>query len=144
MGARGFGNLSPVVVAAFCSLALAACSSQANAARADAGEVSDTGPPIVDVGQSMDENCGPTGHAVTWGQPPSDCTIDLPQVPPSPVNLWVTAEGTTVVPRDDVNGWSFEAGTMAITLNGTFCQAVLDGTITNLVVVFGCPSHPHP
>jgi hypothetical protein len=52
--------------------------------------------------------------------------------------------GNAVIPPSDRDGWVYEPGMMAITLTGSYCQAVRDGTLGELVMLFGCPVGPIP
>ncbi len=73
----------------------------------------------------------------------SSCTYTLDTVPPNPANVRVEGDGQ-VIPPNDVNGWVYEAGMRAITLKGTYCDNVLNNTIQNVVVLFGCGNIPIP
>lgn len=73
----------------------------------------------------------------------SSCTFTLDTVPPVPTNVKVQGDGATI-PPNDINGWVYEPGMRSVTLKGTYCDNVLNGTIQNVVVLFGCGSIPIP
>lgn len=92
-------------------------------------------------------NCGIAGHTLTRQSPPSDCTFNLDTAPPVPNNVRVMGTVDTIymgIPQGDPDGWVYEPGSMAITLEGSSCRKVRDGTITGLQMLFGCPSCPIP
>jgi hypothetical protein len=45
------------------------------------------------------------------------------------------------VPRDTTgtDGWDYDGMTMQITFFGPTCDALLDGTASELSIVYGCP-----
>jgi hypothetical protein len=68
-------------------------------------------------------------------------------IPPDPSNIRVrgTVDAVVVtVPEGDLDGWVYEPGFLSITLNGSSCRQVRDGTLTDLLVLFGCPLCPIP
>lgn len=147
-------RMGTALVSTACLLLLA-CSSQApqgspGGSGGSAG--SDAGSPVdgitIDEGYlSCPGNCGITSHPPTRRAPPSDCTFDLETVPPVPDNIRVQGRVNAVlvtVPQGDPDGWLYEPGFMAITLDGASCRQVRDGTLTDLRVLFGCPSCPIP
>jgi hypothetical protein len=52
--------------------------------------------------------------------------------------------GGMTIPQSDTDGWAYEPGMMVITLAGSYCVSVRDGTITVLTMLLGCPSCPIP
>jgi hypothetical protein len=131
-----------IVAVASLSL-LGACSSQqapseAGAADVDAGK--DAGGVVVDVSDFVSDAaiCELTAHLLTREAAPGDCTFDLDQAAPYPDQVRVRS-GTTIIPRDDIEGWVYQPGFAAIELRGSFCQMVRDGTIGSLDMLFGCP-----
>ncbi|HET6146655.1 MAG TPA: vWA domain-containing protein [Polyangia bacterium] len=73
----------------------------------------------------------------------ASCTFTLDTPPPNPANVRVEGDGQTI-PPNDVNGWIYEPGMRSITLKGSYCDRVLNSTIQNVVVLFGCGSEPIP
>ncbi len=73
----------------------------------------------------------------------TSCTFTLDSVPPDPSNVKVLGNNTAI-PANDVNGWVYEPGMRAVTLKGSYCDAVTAGTLTNVVVLFGCVGTPIP
>ena len=47
------------------------------------------------------------------------------------------ADGVTV-PASATDGWGYNQAMTSVTLTGTYCSRVLDGTIKNVTVLFGC------
>ena len=136
IGTRGLGILTGC-----CALWLAACSSQAasdsgaDAAvdrQFDAVIIDETDPPPPD-----GTNCGITSHIPVRQAPPNDCTFTLDSVPPNPSNVRVEVV-TVIIPPSDRDGWVYEPGMGAITLTGSYCGSVRDGTITEIRMLFGC------
>lgn len=136
-------------------LLLLACSSQEPPQSSPAGSGgnagSDAGSPLD--GISIDErylscsNCGITVQAPIRQPEPNDCTFALAVAPPDPYNVKVQATSNAVVvtvPPEAGNGWVFEVGFLSITFNGSSCQQVRDGTLTDPRVLFGCPLCPIP
>jgi hypothetical protein len=73
----------------------------------------------------------------------ASCTFSLAYPPPDPQNV-VVYFNRILVPRDDVNGWSYGGDGHSVVLNGDACanlMASLDATVT---VLFGCPGVPSP
>jgi hypothetical protein len=68
------------------------------------------------------------------------CTFPLATRPPDVDLVTITAGGVTV-PRDPahMNGWDFGANDMSITLYGSSCAQIRNGTQSNVRAVFGCP-----
>jgi hypothetical protein len=65
------------------------------------------------------------------------CTFALSGAPPDPANVKVQADGVTV-PASATDGWGYNPSMTSVILTGTYCQRVLDGTIMNVTVLFGC------
>jgi hypothetical protein len=64
--------------------------------------------------------------------------------PPDPTNLGVYLDNTTKVPRDPSEGFSLAADNVTVTLNGSYCAGIKDGTFKVVQVFFGCPGVPLP
>ena len=143
------GGVPRVWLRVSCALALVACSSQGKAPGTDGGgsaEVNDAA--SLDAGDATrasncDVNCAPINHVLTQQAAPKDCTFTIGLVPPDPSNVRVR-NGTAAIPPGATDGWSYEPGMMAITLNGSYCVSARNGTITSLTMLFGCPSCPIP
>jgi von Willebrand factor type A domain len=73
------------------------------------------------------------------------CTIAVAP-PPEFVSLEVgasTSKGAVEIPQDPTNGWTFTDSTDRwISLNGSFCVALMDGTYSDVTVSYGCESVP--
>jgi hypothetical protein len=74
----------------------------------------------------------------------ASCVFTMGAVPPDPDNLGVYLDKDTKVPRDTSNGYSLGADDVTITLNGSFCDGIKDGTYQVVQVFFGCPGGPPP
>ncbi|HEY3449569.1 MAG TPA: thrombospondin type 3 repeat-containing protein [Myxococcales bacterium] len=69
------------------------------------------------------------------------CDLALGSVPPAPDRLYVTSNGVQL-PRDDPNGWSYDAARNTITVNGTACDALKSSATPTIEVKFGCAPPP--
>jgi hypothetical protein len=130
------------------TLALATCSSTTAAPGPDSAVDPDANPTPADAGDAVapgtcDTQCAPLRVTLTRAAAPEDCTFAIGRVPPDPTNVRVH-NGSMTVPQSDTDGWAYEPGMMAITLAGSYCVSVRDGTITTLTMLFGCPSCPIP
>ena len=65
------------------------------------------------------------------------CTYALNGKPPDPTNVKVQGDGVTI-PASATDGWGYNPTETAVILVGSYCQKVLDGTIQNVTVLFGC------
>ncbi|MEO7111631.1 MAG: vWA domain-containing protein [Polyangiaceae bacterium] len=67
------------------------------------------------------------------------CTFPLSPPPqdPSKINVYFD---NVVVPKDPVNGWTYDDETATLTLVGSACNEVLSGQVLNLRVIGGCPT----
>ena len=65
------------------------------------------------------------------------CTLKLNHVPPDPtlVNVFL---GGQVLPEGGANGWTLTDQT--VTLLGSSCQEIMNGTVVDVRVVAGCPT----
>jgi len=67
-----------------------------------------------------------------------DYRIEMP--PPDPMDLFVYFDDDPAgVPNDATNGWTFDEASGTLTFNGSACDAIRAGTVTDIDVVFGCP-----
>jgi von Willebrand factor type A domain len=70
------------------------------------------------------------------------CTIPLGNAPPNVDNVAVSAmdaSGKRIeIPKDDTNGWSFDANMANIVLNGSACQDLQSVTLTQYQFIFAC------
>jgi hypothetical protein len=48
------------------------------------------------------------------------------------------------VPISDTDGWQYLPGYEAIQFTGSYCDLVLQGTLVNPRMLFGCASQPIP
>jgi hypothetical protein len=132
MNARVTGTWGTGIVSTCCALWLAACSSQEHpTSGADAAADAD-----LDLVVTID-SCSITSHTLVPQAPPNDCTFTFDQVPRDPTSVKFKTGGKTI-PQSDTEGWVYEPGMLAITLSGSYCQSVRDGTITELTMLVGC------
>jgi hypothetical protein len=68
----------------------------------------------------------------------------MAEAPPDPTNLGVYLDSTTKVPLDTAQGFSLGADKLTVTLNGSYCDKMKDGTFKVVQVFFGCPGVPPP
>jgi hypothetical protein len=66
------------------------------------------------------------------------CTLSLDTEPADPQMTNVIINGN-VLSQDATNGWVF-SGPTEITFHGTSCAQIQAGSVTDLRVVFGCPT----
>jgi hypothetical protein len=68
------------------------------------------------------------------------CTYSLSSVPEDVSMLYVYTDRTEVE-RDTAHttGWDYDPSTNTITFYGATCDALLAGTVSNVVVTYGCP-----
>jgi hypothetical protein len=77
----------------------------------------------------------------------ASCLIPLPAASQGQTNVAVSvdnAAGTpTKVPNDPTNGWTYTDSTdTSITLHGTYCDGVTNGTYSNVEYVYACAGQP--
>ncbi len=66
------------------------------------------------------------------------CTIPLSSTPPDASAIFVR-ENDAPLAEDAADGWTYDASSNALTLNGASCDRLRDGTTTRLRIAFGCP-----
>ncbi|MDC0717410.1 VWA domain-containing protein [Nannocystis bainbridge] len=67
------------------------------------------------------------------------CTFELDTVPDDPSEIYVFFEDMIPgLPNDAGNGWTYDPSTNTITFHGTACDALKDGLVDDVDVVFGC------
>ncbi len=69
------------------------------------------------------------------------CTFHLGSQAPDPSQLYVW-EGTTAVPADATNGYTYDNAGPTLVLHGTSCDAVKGDMGAKVSVIYGCPSPP--
>lgn len=74
----------------------------------------------------------------------ASCDFTMAEQPSDPTNLGVYLDNTTKVPRDSAEGYSLGADNVTVTLNGSYCAGLKDGTFKVVQVFFGCPGVPPP
>jgi hypothetical protein len=76
----------------------------------------------------------------------NSCVFNLAQVPPDPTNIAIRGSGNTRVPQDPthVEGWDYGPGMRSVQLYGSYCAHVVDGTLTDIQAIFGCPQQVIP
>jgi hypothetical protein len=72
------------------------------------------------------------------------CSLALDNVPPNATKLYVFANKQNQVTRDAThsNGWDYDSPTNRIVFYGAACNAIQNGSVTRIDVVFGCPQLP--
>jgi hypothetical protein len=70
------------------------------------------------------------------------CVLVLGSTPPDPSKLYVFDNGDASVPRDPThaNGWDYTAATNTVTFYGGICDGLKAGTVTDVQVIYGCPT----
>jgi len=77
------------------------------------------------------------------------CSYALESVPPDPNKIWVetTISGTTNnIPRDASNGYTYDAGSNSVTINGSACTQLRNGnpSQTSVKIELGCATACQP
>ena len=73
----------------------------------------------------------------------ASCTFTLDEVPQDPSMIYVFFDlDPAGVPNDPVNGWTYDPATNSITFHGTACEAIKNGAIVNIDIVYGCNMPP--
>ncbi|MCA9705111.1 MAG: hypothetical protein KDK70_04575 [Myxococcales bacterium] len=73
----------------------------------------------------------------------TSCTFQLGEVPPDANEIYVFFDDDPAgVPVDAANGWTYDPATNTITFHGTACQAIQDGTVVEIDIVYGCNMPP--
>lgn len=99
---------------------------------------------------------GGTEHGLLAGDPASlqmalegalqtvaSCTFTLDQVPADPNQIYAFFDlDPNGVPNDPINGWTYDPATNSVTFHGTSCDAIKDGTIVDIDIVYGCNMPP--
>ncbi|MBK7829921.1 VWA domain-containing protein [Nannocystis sp.] len=69
----------------------------------------------------------------------ASCTFKLDSVPEDPSKIYVFFDDDPAgIPVDLANGWTYDPVTNTVTFHGASCQAIQDGTVVDVDVVFGC------
>jgi hypothetical protein len=92
---------------------------------------------------SVTDGAGLVAALEAIGTQVTSCTYTLDSVPPDPSNVKVLGDNVAI-PANDQNGWVYETGMRAVTLKGSYCDAVTNGTLHSVVVLFGCLGTPIP
>ncbi len=97
-----------------------------------------------------DADCGIINYTLTQiiaagGDANGDpCLFAIGATPPDPSNVRVMTDDR-VVPPSDTDGWRYlPPGYETIQFTGSYCDAVLLGTLLNPHILFGCASVPIP
>ena len=70
----------------------------------------------------------------------ASCDYTLDSALPDPDELYVFFnDGPDALANDPANGWSFEPGARRLQFNGSACDDVRSGAISDIDVVYGCP-----
>jgi hypothetical protein len=72
------------------------------------------------------------------------CQYTVNQSPPDLDETYVIYSGNTLVPRDTTHmmGWDYDSTSMTLTVYGSYCTELKTHVVTQVDVVFGCPSPP--
>ncbi len=73
----------------------------------------------------------------------ASCTFPLDMPPPS-LNMVGVYASKVKIPSSPTDGWSYGPGNKSVILNGPACDAVKNGSATNVQIIFGCPHMPIP
>jgi hypothetical protein len=65
------------------------------------------------------------------------CDLPLSSTPPDPSAIFVSVDDTPLS-MDPANGWTYDAATNTLTLNGATCEGLRNGDIRRIGVSFGC------
>lgn len=79
----------------------------------------------------------------TIGTLVAGCDLALSETPPDPARLYVLLNGTAI-PRDDPNGWVYQAGPNRVQLQGDACMTLQSSGSPDFQVLFGCPADGPP
>jgi hypothetical protein len=74
----------------------------------------------------------------TIGAATLSCTFALDKAPPDPTKIFVFFDGTKEVAKDPKNGWTYDATSNSVTLEGDACTSLKNGTAKSVDVVLGC------
>ena len=68
------------------------------------------------------------------------CSYQLSEEPSSPDGIYVYFDGTAVE-RDTTGagGWDYDEASNQVRFSGASCESLESGSVTDLVIVFGCP-----
>ncbi len=73
----------------------------------------------------------------------ASCQFLLDSVPADPSKIYVFFDKDPAgIPQDPQNGWTYDPDTNTITFHGTACEAIKNGTIVDIDVIFGCNVPP--
>jgi hypothetical protein len=69
----------------------------------------------------------------------ASCTFQLTEVPPDADQIYIFFDDDPAgVPVDPANGWTYDPATNTITFHGAACQAIQDGSVVEVDIVYGC------
>jgi hypothetical protein len=66
------------------------------------------------------------------------CDFQLDTVPEDPDQIYVWANDSISLPRDDPDGWRYDPSGNRLTFQGAACDDIQNGVTTDIDVVFGC------
>jgi len=68
------------------------------------------------------------------------CDYLLGEIPPDPSKIYVYFnDDPTEIPNDPADGWTYDAATNTIHFNGSYCDLLLGGSVSDIDIVYGCP-----
>jgi len=73
----------------------------------------------------------------------ASCTFALTSTPQDINNIAVYLD-KNLVPQDNSNGWSLDAGSLSVTLHGGYCAKISSGEASTVQILFGCPGYVPP
>ena len=73
------------------------------------------------------------------------CVFTLQETPPNADEIYVFFNNTDSIPRDatEADGWNYDPATNEVTFYGPACEALKQGDVTDVDIVFGC-NEPTP
>jgi hypothetical protein len=73
----------------------------------------------------------------------ASCTFQLTEVPPDAEQIYIFFDDDPAgVPVDPANGWTYDPATNTITFHGAACEAIQDGSVVAIDIVYGCNMPP--
>ena len=129
--------LARLMVCALLGLSAARCTAGPSGERAD-GTVDDT---AADAQTRLDGTLGMCS-VIQTERLPGTCIYSLPSAPGDMSSIEVSSAGR-LGPRDTTHskGWDYVDGSMtSIEIFGTVCAAIMDGSVTDTLILYTCTS----
>jgi hypothetical protein len=77
-------------------------------------------------------------------QKAATCAFSLDQMPPGDLSNLAVYVDKSLVPQDSSRGWSYDATSQAIVLNGASCDRITSGVASTVQVLLVCPGTAPP